>query len=165
MGSSTVPDGVRQSPDVVHRGRVAQPAAPAEEPGAVGFVLDLPQALAFDDRMLRGPDLRLARRAAAPGRQQRSGLVEIFGLHEHLRERGMGQVGGGRRQHEFAVRGDVDIAHPVAGIGKRDATHFGVILGRDQHLQSRGDRAIDAHELGPVLGEGHFIRSASTPQG
>ena len=65
----------------------------------------------------------------------------------------MRSVGCRRRQHDFAVRGDVDLAHAVAVIGDRDATDFRIIFGRDDYIQRRGQSRIAADELRAVFGE------------
>ena len=44
-----------------------------------------------------------------------------------------------------------------AGVGDRDAPDLGVVLGRDDDLERRGERAVAAHELGAILGEHHVV--------
>ncbi len=63
-------DGVRKSPSIRQRNRVPDLAATAQESRPVGLDLDGAQHLALDDRLLRHPDLRLARAiacGASPG--------------------------------------------------------------------------------------------------
>ena len=75
-----------------------------------------PTRLALDDGEMRRPDFRLARRAPPPRRQDGADVGEIFGLDEQLREGRMRDVGGLRRQHEFGVGRDLDLARAAAGV-------------------------------------------------
>ena len=78
---------------------------------------------------------------------------EILGLDEQLGEGRMGDVGGLRRQRQFGIGGDLDLARAGAGVGDRDAADLGIVLGRDEHVQRRRQRAVAARELGAILGE------------
>ena len=116
-----------------------------------------PTRLAVDDRQMRGPDFGVARRPFSPRRQDRSDVGEIFRLDEQLREGGMRDVGALGREDEFGVGGDLDVARAAAGIRDRDPANFRVVLGRDDHVQRRRQRAVASRELGAVLVEGDGI--------
>ena len=67
-------DGVGQAPAVDHGDGVADVVAAAEEARAIGLELDLAKRLALDDREMGGPQLGLARAAAAARRQDGAGV-------------------------------------------------------------------------------------------
>ena len=69
----------------------------------------------------------------------------------------MGIVGSGRRQHDFGIRGHLDLAPPAVLIGDRDPAHLGVVFRRDHHFQQGCDRSVFPADLGPPLGEGRLI--------
>ena len=146
-------DGVRKRPAVHHRDRRPDVAAAAEEAGAVGFDLRLAHRLAFDDGEVRRPDLGLAGRATTPRREDGAVPGEILGLHEELGEGRVRRVGGGRREHEFGVRRELDVPRAAARIRDRDAPNLGVVLRRDDDLERRRDRPVVPDELGAILGE------------
>src|SRR5216684_4040740 len=68
--------------------------------------------------------------------------------------RGVGRVG---RQHHFGVRGQLDLAHPVAEIRDRYAPNFRVVLRRDRHFERGGEGAVAAHDFRAILGELDFV--------
>ena len=111
---------------------------------------------------------RLVGRAPAPRRDQRPELRQIFGLHEHLGEGRMCVVGRGRRQHEFGVGGQFDLARAPSAVDQRHAAHFAVVLAGDDNIQRRRQRAVATDELGVVLAEDDFVpgrrRRASAPR-
>src|SRR5258705_4599887 len=72
---------VRERSTVDDRERAPGAAAATEETGPVGLDLRLPHGLAVDNGEVRGPDLRLARRAPSSRRQDGARISEIFGLH------------------------------------------------------------------------------------
>ena len=148
--------GVGQTPRVQHRDGCVNVAPPAEESSPIGFDLRLAQRLALNDGVMRHPDLRLGGRTAASRRQERARPCHVLGLHEELGESRMCRIGGGGRKHELAVGGDLQVAHPVAGIHDRYATDFRVILRRDDHFQDGGDRGVAANEFCAILGEAHL---------
>ena len=81
-------------------------------------------------------------RARPPRGQQRADVGLELRLHEHFGEGRMGGVGCVGRQHDFGVRGQLDLARAGAEIRDRDAANFGVIFGRDRHFQRGRDRAV-----------------------
>ena len=104
------PDGVRERPAVDNGDRRADAVAATEEPRPVGLKFRRAHGLAVDDGQMRGPDFRLGRRSPAPRRQNGADIGEIFGFDEQLREGRMRDVGALRRQNEFGVGGDFDLA-------------------------------------------------------
>ncbi len=85
--------------------------AAAEESRAVGFDLRRSQYLALDDRLMGRPDLRFAGRALATRGQDGAEPGDILRLHEELRESRVRRIRSGRREHELAIRCDLDVLH------------------------------------------------------
>ena len=136
IGSSTVPVAPESGrPPIDRRGRRANAAAAPEEPRAIGLELALADGLAVDHRQVRGPDLRLGRRAPPPRRQYRAQAGQMLGLDEQFGERRVRDVGGLRRQRQLGVGGYFDLARLIAEVRDRHAAHLRVVLGRNQHLQ------------------------------
>ncbi len=85
---------------------------------------------------LRGSGRARPRSAASPGSRRRRWhssaelAGSVLGLEEQLPERRVRQVGGRRREREFDVAGDVDLARARALIGDREPAHLDVVLGR-----------------------------------
>ena len=137
------------------RSALADLAAAAEEARAVG--LDTPAR--------RPPRLRRRRGApprsrGSPGERRRRvarsapSSGEILGLHEQLREGRMRGVGGGRREHELGVGGDLDLARRGCPLFVSDT--------RRTSASSSGETTTSSvvvsvpsrpDELGAVLGE------------
>ena len=63
----------------------------------------------------------------------------------------MRDVGALRRQDKFGIGGDLDVARAASGIRDRNAANFRVVLGGDDHVQGRRQRAVPAHDLGAIL--------------
>ena len=131
--------------------------AAAEESRPVRFEFRRADGFAVDDRQMRGPDFRVARRPLSPRRQDRADVGEIFRLDEQLGEGRMRDVGALGREHEFGIGGDLDVARAASGVGDRDPANLGVVLGGDDHVQCRRQRAVASRELGAVLVEGDVI--------
>ena len=104
---SIATEGVRRSPRPESGRR-----APAEEAGAVGFELRFADAFARGDRMMRRPDFRLVRRAAAARGEDRAEARDIFGLDEHFGEGRMGDVGRLAAHGDLGIGGDLDVSRP-----------------------------------------------------
>ncbi len=49
----------------------------------------------------------------------------------------MRQVSGRRGQHQFGIRGHVNLARVAAGVGQRHTARLGVIFGRDHDFGMR----------------------------
>ena len=77
-------DGVGQASSVHHGDGFPNVAPAAEEARPIGLNFRFAQGLAFDDRVMGGPDFRIGRRAPSPRRQDRAHLRRILGLHEEL---------------------------------------------------------------------------------
>ncbi len=60
-------------------------------------------------------------------------------------------IGGGGRQHQLGVGGDLEVARAVAGVHNRYAAHLRVVLGGYDHFEDGGDRRVHADELGPIF--------------
>ncbi len=69
----------------------------------------------------------------------------------------MRRVGGRRREHQFAIGCDFNVASTGAAIRDRHAADLGVVLGRYHDLQGGRDHAVGTNDLRPVLGEGHRV--------
>ena len=69
----------------------------------------------------------------------------------------MRDVGAQRRQDEFGVGGDFEVAGADAGIRDRDAANLGVVLAGNEHVQRRRQRAVAARHLDAILVEGQRI--------
>ena len=104
---------------------------------------------------MRGPYLRFGRRPSPPRRQ--NGVGQPLGLHEHLGEGGMRDVVGAADQRQLGIGRDVDGACDRPGVRQGDATDLRILLGRDQDLHARRQRAVAAGELGTVLAERHLV--------
>ena len=149
-------DRIRQRLPFHCRG-VADVAAAAEEAGAVGLVLRLGGELAFHDGEMSGPDLRLLGRAAAARGDERAELGKILGLDEHLREGGMGVVGGRRRQHDLGIGGELDLARAGGRCWRARRAGPRRRLRRDENIHERAERAVVADELGAILAEADLV--------
>ena len=121
--------------------------------GAVGFELRLAHGLAVGDAQMGGPDFRLARRPLAARRKNSAEIVHEFRFDEQFGESGVRDVGGLRPQRQFGIGSDFDVPLPASGVGDRDATHLGIVLGGDQHVHRRRKRAVAPRELRAVLVE------------
>ena len=104
-------------------------------------------------------------RPLSPRGQDGSDIGKIFRFDEQLREGGMRDVGALGREDEFGVGRDLDVARAASGIRDRYPANFGVVLGGDDHVQSRRQRAVAARDLGAVLieddGVAHPVRRRS----
>ena len=83
--------------------RLAHGAAATEKSRAIRLDLGVTDLLAFDDRYLGGPGLRLIARATAARRQDGPRLGVVLGLDEELRKGRVRRIGGRRRQHDLGV--------------------------------------------------------------
>ena len=154
-----------QGPPVEGRGRDVDITAAADKTGPIGFELALADILPIDDRQVGGPDFRVAGRAPTPSRQDRAETRQVLGFDKQLGERGVGDVGGGGRQHEFRVGCHLDLSCLVSEIGERDPAHLGVIFGGDEHLQGGRQCSVAPRELGPILVEGDLVDLGLGAQG
>ena len=150
-------DGIGKRPAIHYGDRRSNFASTAEETGPVGFDLRLAHRLAFDDGKMCRPDFGLGRRATPPRRQDGADLGEILSLHEKFGKDRVRRVGGGRRQHQLCVGGELDVPGLAARIRDRYAADFGVVLWRDDNVEGRGDRSVAPGELGAILGERDFV--------
>ncbi|MNZ63373.1 hypothetical protein D3C78_815180 [compost metagenome] len=139
-----------------NRQRVAQPTAPAEEARAVGFELRGGDHLALDHREVRDPDRRFLRRTRTAGGDQRAELGQPLGLHEQLGEGRVRIVGGRRREHQFGIGGEFDIACAASVVGQGDLAYLAIVLAGDQHFETGGQRVLALQELGVMFLEEHF---------
>ncbi|MCY1390258.1 hypothetical protein D9M71_50740 [compost metagenome] len=147
---------VRQRAVLGNRQRVAQPTAPAEEARAVGFELRGGDHLALDHREVRDPDRRFLRRTRTAGGDQRAELGQPLGLHEQLGEGRVRIVGGRRREHQFGIGGEFDIAGAASVVGQGDLAYLAIVLAGDQHFETGGQRVLALQELGVMFLEEHF---------
>ena len=90
-------------------------------------------------------------RPLSPRGEDGSDIGKIFRFDEQLREGGMRDVGALGRQDEFGVGRDLDVARAASGIRDRYPANFGIVLGGDDYVQSRRQRAVAARDLGAVL--------------
>ncbi len=168
IGSSTGPDRVRQRPAVDDRApasRISRPR-PRKRARSVSYC-DAADRLALDRDDVRRPDRRLARRARPARREQRVELGHELGLDEEVREGRVGGVGRGRgAARSRRTRSARSSRGREPEVRDRDPPDLGVVLGRDDDLERRRDRAVAAVELGAVLAR-RRPRScpASTPLG
>ena len=137
MGSSTVPDGIRQRPPVEHRDRLAQSAAAAEEARAVSLELGAPAATrpsttAWCATQISGSSGARRRRVASSA----PGLRRIRSARTSSRMRD----GPDRRP---AAPAPVRLYEVTSMLRARlpllvsdDAAHFGIVFRRDQHLRA-----------------------------
>ena len=151
-------DRVGKRPAVDHRDRRADAVATAEEAGPVGFNLRLAHRLAVDYRQMRRP--RSPVRSAS--RRRRVATIAPSSARysvcdEQLRKGRMGDVVRLRRQHQFGIGGDLDLAHAAARIRDRDAADFGIVFGRDHHLHRRRQRSVVTDEFGAILVEDDVV--------
>ena len=84
--------------------------AAAEETRAVGFDFRLADGLAIDDGEMRRPDFRFGGTRRRRVARSAPTSAKIFGLDEQLGEGRMRDVRRLRRQHQFGVGGDLDLA-------------------------------------------------------
>ena len=104
-------DRVGERPAVDHRRSACESSRPRPRKRARSVSnCTSPDGLAFDDGEMRRPDLRVAGRAPPPRGQQRADIGDELRLHEQLGEGRMRGVGRVRRQHDFGVRGQLDLA-------------------------------------------------------
>ena len=92
------------------RHRRSDPASAAEKPCAVGLILQLADGFPFGDDYVRRPDLGLAVRPWPARSQQGTEFGSKFRLHKQVGKCRVGRVGCGRRQHDFGVRGQLDLS-------------------------------------------------------
>ena len=72
----------------------------------------------------------------ATRREQSAAAVgDELGLHEHLGERRVREVGRRVGEHHLGVARQLDLPRAAPGIGQVHAAHFGVVLGRDQDFR------------------------------
>jgi hypothetical protein len=150
-------DRIRERPPVDHGDRRANAAATADETGSVGLHLRLAHAVAVDGGEVRGPDLGLVWRPPPPRRQEDARVDEILGLDEQFGKGRMRDIRRLRRQHQFGIRGDVELSRPVPGVQNRHTSDLRCVFGRDENLQGRRQRAIATREFGAVLLEGDLV--------
>ena len=156
-GSSTEPS-LSLERGAVHRRRIGDRSAAADELGAVGLVRRRA------DRRCRGPSsgassTAAARRPSAGRRVHRIACrgADELGLDEQVAERGVRRVGGRRRQHHLGEARQLDRARRPAAVGDADPAQLDVVLGRDADLDVRVDVAIAAAELGAALREDRLV--------
>ena len=111
------------------RGRRAHAAAAADEVFAVGFEFDgLAEARSPRQHVTHvQPRLVRSRTARAD-----DGVVLGNGgrLDEQVAECRMRQVGGVRRQHDFGIAGELDVANATRVVGHGDAANLGIVFRR-----------------------------------
>ncbi len=66
-------------------------------------------------------------------------------------------IGGGWRQHDLGIRGELDHARARTRIGHRDSPHFGIVFGGHHHIERGGQRTVAPHELCAIFREGHLV--------
>ena len=109
IGSSTAPAVFDRGRPSIDRSRVADAAAAAEEAGAVGLELHAADRLALDGGDVGHPDARLLRAPRPPGGEERLEPRDELGLDEEVREGGVRDVGGPRREDDLGVGGQLDL--------------------------------------------------------
>jgi len=82
---------------------VSGPTGPAEEAGAIRFVLEDPAGLPFDRRNMCGPDRLLVAGPWTAGRQEGSNIGGELGLHEQVLEGRVSGIGRLRRQSDLRI--------------------------------------------------------------
>src|SRR6185437_331211 len=135
----------------------ARAAPAAEEAGAIGFELQCAHRDAVGDGEVGEPDLGIELAAAAAGGEQNLGSGDEFGLHEKIGEGRVGGGGGGGREHQFGVGGDLDDAGDEAVVGDGDAAQLDVVFGRDHGVDGGGEGAVAAGDLGALFEEGNLV--------
>ena len=148
---------VRQRPPVDDRHRRTNPAAPAEEPPAIGLVLSPSAGLAFDDDDVGRPDRRVRRRPGTASGQQGAEIGYPLRLDEETGKGLMRRIRRWRSQHELGIGGQLDLTCLPAEVHDRYPPQLGVVLWRDQHLERGRDGSIPPIQLGAVLREGRAI--------
>ena len=148
IGSSTAPVRARERP-AVERDRVLGRAPAADEARAVGLPLDRAVDAVLDAQHVHRPRGRLVGRARAATAQQRGALGTVLGLEEQLEERRVGEIVGGRREHDLDQARHLDLAQAVAAVDQRDAPHLDVVLGRHRDLEPGLDAVVRAVEHAP----------------
>ena len=131
--------------------------AATEESRPVRLEFRRADGLPVDDCQMRRPDFGVARTPLSPRGQDGADVGKILRFDEQLGESRMRDVGGLGREHELRVGGHLDIARAAAGIRDRHPANFRVVLGRDDDVQSRRQRAVASRELGAVFIEGDMI--------
>ena len=79
---------------------------------AIGFILRGADRVAFRDHHMNAPDLFIFSRTFASMREQGVLSRDEFGLDEKITESRVGGVGLRRRQDDFGIAGQLDIASP-----------------------------------------------------
>ena len=131
-------------------------AAAPEEAGAIrleGEVAVVPEG----DEGMEHPRLRLVLRAAAPGAEDGVLRLHDLGLHEQSAERLVRQVRRERRQHDFGVRGELDLAVAAGMVRQGYAADLHVVLRRDADLGLRLQIVVATPEFGAALGENGLL--------
>ena len=131
---------VGQRAPVLDRAGVADAAAAPQEPRAVGLVLRRADGLSLDRRHVRDPDRLFVLRARPPRGEDRFEMGHELRLDEEVGERGMGPVGGRRRERQLRVRRDFDLARPGSEVRDGNEPDLRVVLRRDHDLQRRRQR-------------------------
>ena len=93
--------------------------------------------------------------SCARGRRRNSSAAlvgHVFGLHEQLDERGMGEVVGVGRQHHLRVARDLDLPRAVVAVRQGQPPDLDVVFGGDGDVELRGDAVVQAAE-GRLLGQ------------
>src|SRR4029450_11252580 len=78
-------------------------------------------------------------------------------LDEEIGERGVRRVVARPRQPDLGVRRYFDLPRLAAEIRDRDAADLGIVLGRDEHLESREEIAVATLDLGAILQERRLV--------
>ena len=112
----------------LQRRRIGDRAAAADEgaPVGLGFGGALRAGAVLDE--MRQLDDRFVGRARTPPREDHAVVGADLGLHEHLREGGMGAVGVFGRQRQLGKRRHLDVAVGVAVVPDGDAPALAIAL-------------------------------------
>jgi hypothetical protein len=128
------PGRPRERPSL-ERCRLRRRSSAAEEARAIGFPFDRAAQPSFDAEHVERPARGLVRTPRPPAEQQPRALRVELCFHEELRERRVGEIVLGRRQHDFGVARDLDLPRAIAAVHDRQPPYFHVVFGRNRDLQ------------------------------
>ena len=78
-------------------------------------------------------------------------------FHKQIGKRRVGLVGGLRCNCDLDIRSDLNFAGAGSQVGNRNATHLGIVFGRNNHFQRGGQGAVTPNEFGAIFAKGNFV--------
>ena len=162
-----VPDGdnriehgalaARERRRTVHRLRIGDGVAAADEPHAVGLIGNLFDLRAMHGHQVKHPGGVFVEGAGPASAENRPVLVDDLGLNKEIAERRMQCVRGRRCQDHFRVTRHVDRSARSRAVGDGDAAQFDIILRRNNDLGMGVEVMVAAAELGSPFRKNRLV--------